>query len=120
MMNNCKYKFVVLSILFTSNNIISSVTSVTGDVLFWTSAGSKKNKGSKKTNTVYLIPSLKSIKSFIDSSNYEFVFLKIKGFNKNKKFALKSLKYLFPKVFIISEKTPHPHNGCKQPKKRRV
>lgn len=117
---NCKYKLVILSILFTSNNVIYSITDISGDVLFWTSLGFKRIKGTKKMNTTLLISVLKKVKEFINSLDCKYIFIKVKGFNKNKKFILKLLKYNFPMMCLLYEKTSHPHNGCKKMKKRRV
>lgn len=114
------HKLIVLCILFTSNNIIYSVSDVSGKVLFWTSFGSWKVKGSKKINNIFLISTLKVIKNFINKLNYKFIFVKVKGFNKSKKFMLKTLKQMFSNTFLVHDKTSYPHNGCKGLKKRRV
>nr|YP_010726698.1 ribosomal protein S11 [Cystoclonium purpureum f. stellatum]WDY85185.1 ribosomal protein S11 [Cystoclonium purpureum f. stellatum] len=118
MLNN--NKLIILSVLFTPNNILFSVSNLKGQTLFWTSTGSKKLKGTKKITFAFVILIVKNIKYFINKLEYKFIFIKIKGFNKNKKIFLRCLKQYFGNVVLIYEKTSFPHNGCKKSKLRRI
>nr|YP_009684869.1 ribosomal protein S11 [Gloiopeltis furcata]BBK20782.1 ribosomal protein S11 [Gloiopeltis furcata] len=113
-------KLVVLSVLFTSNNILFSVTHLNGNVMFWTSSGSKKSKGTKKVTLTTLSVAVKAIATWINNAEYKSIYVKTKGFNKNKKNVLKHLKSTFANVSLISDETCFPHNGCKSAKARRV
>nr|YP_009445892.1 ribosomal protein S11 [Betaphycus gelatinus]ATX68833.1 ribosomal protein S11 [Betaphycus gelatinus] len=113
-----KDKLVIISIFLTSNNIFYSVNNTKGEVLFWTSSGSLKLKGSKKTTSMSIPFNLKNIKKFLEALNYSYVFIKIKGFNKNKRYLVKMLKQFFENVILIHEKNSLPHNGCKKPSTR--
>nr|YP_010947444.1 ribosomal protein S11 [Mimica arnoldii]WGO62530.1 ribosomal protein S11 [Mimica arnoldii] len=109
---------LIISILFTSNNIFYSISNIKGEVLFWTSSGSLKLKGSKKITSTSISFNLKSIKDFIENLDYNYIFVKIKGFNKNKKYIIKLLNQSFRNIFLVYEETLFPHNGCKKSKIR--
>nr|WCH57858.1 ribosomal protein S11 [Caulacanthus ustulatus] len=115
-----KKKLIILYIIFTSNNIIYSLTNLEGKVIFWTSSGTKRLKGSKKISTILIPYTLKIIRSYILSLGYKYIFIKVKGFSKNKKFTLKSLKQFFSNIILINEQTFFPHNGCKSKKIKRL
>lgn len=113
-------KSIVLSILFTSNNILYTLTNFYGDVLFWTSTGSKKARGLKKTTSLIVISTTKIIITYANKLGYNYVHIKLKGFGKNKKIILKSLKQSFLQILSIRDESSFPHNGCKKPKIRRI
>ena len=115
-----KNKIIILSILFTANNVLYSLTDVKGNVIFWTSSGRKKAKGVKKATSISVITAMKDIYKYINISGYKQIYLKIKGFNKNKKLIIKYLNQTFLNILLVSEHTAFPHNGCKKSKKRRV
>lgn len=117
-MKNSNKKLVVLSILFTPNNILYSVTQLNGDILFWTSSGTKKVKGTKKITSTSITSTIKYITSFI--CNFRYVYVKVRGFGKTKKTVIKQLKQSFLNILLISDETAFPHNGCKQSKIRRI
>jgi small subunit ribosomal protein S11 len=123
--NTKKRKVVVEStgeahISATFNNIIISLTNKKGDVISWSSAGKMGFKGSKK-NTPYaaqmaaedaskvaLECGLKKVKVFV------------KGPGNGRESAIRSLHNGGIEVTEIIDITPMPHNGCRQPKRRRV
>lgn len=111
---------VVLTILFTTNNILYSLTSLEGKVFFWTSLGLKKVEGSKKSTQSLVINVVNIIIKTILYFNFKYTYLKLKGFNKNKRLVLKSLVQSPLNVLLISDKTSFPHNGCKKTKIRRI
>lgn len=115
-----KNKIIILSILFTTNNIIFTLTDLTGNVIFWTSSGAKKVKGAKKITLTSISLITKEISKYIISSNYKYIYIKMKGFNKNKKIVIKYLKQLFSNILLISDNTTFPHNGCKRSNIRRI
>lgn len=119
-MKNNNKNLIVLSILFTSNNILYSVTQLNGDVLFWTTSGTKKLKGTKKIVSTSITSAIKFTANYISSLNYKYVYVKIKGFGKSKRTVIKQLNQSFFNILLISDETSFPHNGCKRSKIRRI
>nr|WOL37346.1 ribosomal protein S11 [Grateloupia asiatica] len=113
-------KSVILTILFTSSNILYTLTSLTGEVILWTSAGSKKIKGTKKVTSTTILVITKFITKRITELGYKYIHVKLKGFKKNKKNALKCLKTKQVNILSICDNSSLAHNGCKQPKLKRI
>nr|WCH57978.1 ribosomal protein S11 [Calliblepharis sp.] len=115
-----KKKLIKLSIIFSTNNILYSLTDLKGNVLFWTSSGIQKVKKSKKITSTSIFLSIQNISIFVYQHKYKYLFINIKGFSKNKKLVLKILKQIFFNIILIHENINLPHNGCKKTKKRRL
>nr|WCH58002.1 ribosomal protein S11 [Hypnea cornuta] len=113
-------RILVLHILFTTNNVIYTVTDLKGDTLFWVSVGSNKIKNTKKVTTTSIFLSIKNIKFFLNKHNISYLFLKLKGFNKHKKTVLRHLKQFYSYIIFIYENNNLAHNGCKNRKIRRL
>nr|UAD89505.1 ribosomal protein S11 [Gracilaria changii] len=111
-------KSVRLNILFTSNNILCTVTDIRGKVLLWTSAGSKKVKGTKKVTLTAIIAILKLIFNYLNQSKIKHIHLNLNGFDRHKKIVLKYLKQSFLNILSITNNSMLSHNGCKNLKKR--
>ena len=115
-----KNKIKILSILFTTNNTLYSLTDLNGKVTFWTSSGSKKIKGVKKITSTSALAAAKSIIKHLLNSNNKNIYLKVKGFNKNKKLIIKYFNQSILNILLIADKTSFPHNGCKNSKNKRI
>ena len=115
-----KKKILILTILFTTNNILYSLTDLSGNNIFWTSLGIYKNKGVKKLTSTSTVTSTKNLIQHIHNLSYKYVYIKLKGFNKNKKLVLRCLNNSFLTILLISDKTSFPHNGCKKPRIKRL
>ena len=102
------------------NNIIISLTNLTGQVISWSSAGKMGFRGSKK-NTPYAAQcaaedcgkeamdyGLKKVRVFV------------KGPGAGRESAIRTLHNMGIQVTEIVDVTPLPHNGCRPPKRRRV
>nr|YP_010199672.1 ribosomal protein S11 [Crassiphycus crassissimus]UAD89580.1 ribosomal protein S11 [Crassiphycus crassissimus] len=113
-------KSVRLNILFTSNNILCTVTDIEGKVLFWTSAGSKKTRGTKKVTLTAIITILRLILEHLHQLKIRYVHLSLSGLDKNKKIVLKYFKQSFLNVLSITNNSMLSHNGCKNPKRRYI
>nr|YP_010921930.1 ribosomal protein S11 [Grateloupia turuturu]YP_010986428.1 ribosomal protein S11 [Pachymeniopsis lanceolata]WIM51236.1 ribosomal protein S11 [Grateloupia turuturu]WOL37396.1 ribosomal protein S11 [Pachymeniopsis lanceolata] len=113
-------KSVILTILFTSSNVLYTLTNLTGEVILWTSAGSKKVKGTKKVTSTTILVITKFIIKRITELGYKYMHIKLKGFKKNKKIALKHLKTKQVSILSVCDNSALAHNGCKQPKTRRI
>lgn len=117
MKNNSK--LIILSILFTPNNILYYVTYLNGNVIFWTSSGTKQ-KNTKKVTLIAITTAINHIKRKLKAINYKELYVKVKGFSKNKKVVIRYLKQSTLNISSISDKISWPHNGCKQQKIRRI
>nr|YP_009317589.1 ribosomal protein S11 [Pterocladiella media]AOX49041.1 ribosomal protein S11 [Pterocladiella media] len=113
-------KSAALKILFTSTNILCTLVNTKGKVVFWTSAGIRKVKGTKKITLISINIMLKEVVQKLNEMNCQFLYLEIRGFNKNKKTIIKFFKNSLINIILICDKTALPHNGCKRKKVRRI
>ena len=104
----------------TFNNTIISITDKDGNVLSWSSAGSKGFKGSRKS-TPYAAQVAaddaggKAYEQGLRSLNVE-----VKGPGSGRETALRAFQSKGFKITSIKDTTPMPHNGTRPPKRRRV
>jgi small subunit ribosomal protein S11 len=102
------------------NNIIISVTNLSGQVISWASAGKMGFKGSKK-NTPY---AAQTAAANCAQAAYELGLRKVevfvKGPGSGRESAIRSIQNSGLEVSLIRDVTPMPHNGCRPPKRRRV
>lgn len=102
------------------NNIIVTLTNLTGQVISWSSAGKMGFKGSKK-NTPYAGQMASG-----DAARVAFelglrkVKVFVKGPGSGRESAIRTLHAAGIEVTEIMDVTPLPHNGCRPPKRRRV
>lgn len=104
----------------TFNNIIISLTNMTGQVISWASAGKMGFKGSKK-NTPYAaqLAATDCAKVAFDLGLRK-VKVFVKGPGAGRESAIRTLHGAGIEVTEIVDITPIPHNGCRPPKKRRI
>ena len=102
------------------NNIIISMTNMTGQVVSWSSAGKMGFRGSKK-NTPYAaqLASTDAGKVAFDAGMRK-VKVYVKGPGAGRESAIRTLGVVGSEVTEIVDITPIPHNGCRPPKRRRV
>lgn len=102
------------------NNIIISLTNLSGQVISWSSAGKMGFKGSKK-NTPYAgqMASSDAAKVAYDAGLRK-VKVYVKGPGAGRESAIRNLHSSGIEVTEIVDVTPLPHNGCRPPKRRRV
>lgn len=113
-------KSLIISIIFTSNNILYTLTNLQGQVIYWISAGTYKQKGTKKLTSTTSILTTKLIIERLGHFNCKFLHIKLKGFKKNKKTILKYFKISTLNILSVCDDTALPHNGCKRKKIRRL
>ena len=102
------------------NNIIITFTNHQGQTISWSSAGKCGFKGSKK-NTPYaaqVAADDAARKAF--EAGLRRVEVLVKGPGAGRESAIRNINAAGIDVSIIRDLTPVPHNGCRQPKKRRV
>lgn len=113
-----KSKSVILHVYFTSNNILCTLTNLNGKSLFSFSSGMYKIKGLKKITTTTINSLIKNLYSKL--KNQHIVYLRVKGYHKNKNDFLKNLKLTKWNILLIQENLCIPHGGCKQSKTRKI
>lgn len=110
----------VVHVQSTFNNTMITITDVKGDVVSWSSSGSKGFKGSRKsTPFAAQVAAEEAAKKAMDSG-MRTVSVLVKGPGSGRESAVRALGAVGLKVAMIKDVTPIPHNGCRAPKKRRV
>lgn len=104
----------------TFNNTIISISDLEGNVVSWSSSGSKGFKGSRKSTpfAAQLAAEDAGRKAMENGMNTIKVF--VKGPGAGREAALRALSQVGLRVTLIRDVTPVPHNGCRPPKRRRV
>ena len=102
------------------NNIIISITNISGQVISWSSAGKMGFRGSKKS-TPYAaqVANEDAVKVAYDLGLRK-VDIFIKGPGSGRDSAVRTIQNTGLDVLSINDVTPLPHNGCRPPKRRRV
>jgi small subunit ribosomal protein S11 len=104
----------------TFNNIIISLTNMTGQVISWASAGKMGFRGSKK-NTPYAAQlAAADCAKVAHEAGLRKVKVYVKGPGAGRESAIRTLSANGIEITEIMDITPIPHNGCRAPKRRRV
>ena len=104
----------------TFNNTIVSITDDSGNVIAWSSAGSKGFKGSRKSTPYAAQIAADTAATKAQEHGLKTLTVKIKGPGSGRETALRALQARGFKILSIRDTTPMPHNGSRPPKKRRV
>nr|ANH09508.1 ribosomal protein S11 [Coeloseira compressa] len=113
-------KTTILFLVVSTSNIFYTITDLNGRVIYWTSVGKYKIKGTKKLTTTSLLNSINKILNFLQLLNCFYIHVHFKGTKKNKKLVLKYLKLNFFTILSICDSTSLAHNGCRLKKIRRL
>ena len=104
----------------TFNNTIISITDNSGNVIAWSSAGSKGFKGSRKSTPYAAQIAADTAATKAQEHGLKTLTVKLKGPGSGRETALRALQSRGFKILSIKDVTPMPHNGSRPPKKRRV
>lgn len=104
----------------TFNNTIITITDVDGNVIAWSSAGSRGFKGSKKSTPFAAQRAAEDAAKKAMEHGVRNIEVYVKGPGSGREAALRSLQASGFHVSLIRDVTPIPHNGCRPPKMRRV
>ena len=104
----------------TFNNTIVSIADENGNVVAWSSAGSKGFKGSRKSTPYAAQIAADSAASKAQEHGLKVLTVKLKGRGAGRETALRALQARGFKILSIKDTTPMAHNGSRPPKKRRV
>src|SRR5690242_2236696 len=112
--------FGVAHIKSPSNNTIVTITHNEGNVISWASAGNVGIKGSSKsTPGAAQLAAEKAARAAMEHGMRKVEVL-VKGPGSGRETAIRSLQNTGIEVSGIKDVTPVPHDGCRQPKRRRV
>jgi|TARA_B110000438_G_scaffold279618_1_gene304187 small subunit ribosomal protein S11 len=122
--NKKKIKKIVTSgIAFvnaTFNNTIVTISDDSGNVIAWSSAGSRGFKGSRKSTPYAAQIAADHAAAKAQELGLKNLVVKLKGPGSGRETALRALHARGFKIISIKDTTPMAHNGARPPKKRRV
>ena len=104
----------------TFNNTIISISDESGNVVSWSSAGSKGFKGSRKSTPYAAQVAADDAGSKAYEQGLRTLTVQVKGPGSGRETALRAFQAKGFKITSIKDTTPMPHNGARPPKKRRV
>jgi small subunit ribosomal protein S11 len=104
----------------TFNNIIISLTNMSGQVISWSSAGKMGFRGSKKNTPYAAQMAAQDCSKVAHEAGLRKVKVYVKGPGGGRESAIRTIANSGIEVTEIMDITPIPHNGCRPPKRRRV
>lgn len=104
----------------TFNNTIITFTDVNGDVVSWSTSGSKGFKGSRKSTPFAAQVAAEEAARRAMDSGMRSVAVLVNGPGAGRESAVRAISAVGMKVTLLKDVTPIPHNGCRPPKRRRV
>lgn len=104
----------------TFNNTLITITDPAGNVVSWSSAGSKGFRGSRKSTPFAAQVAAQEAANKAQDQGMKSVGVMVKGPGAGRESAVRALQAAGLRVTLIRDITPVPHNGCRPPKKRRV
>ena len=104
----------------TFNNVMITLTDMTGNTLSWSTAGKMGFKGSRKNTPFAAQVSAESCSKEAFDMGLRKVDVVIKGPGSGREAAVRAMQVAGLEILSIRDITPMPHNGCRPPKKRRV
>jgi len=104
----------------TFNNTIVTITDDSGNVIAWSSAGSKGFKGSRKSTPYAAQIAADTAATKAQEHGLKILTVKLKGPGAGRETALRALQSRGFKILSIKDTTTMAHNGARPPKKRRV
>ena len=110
----------VVHIQSTFNNTIITITDVSGNVISWSSAGARGFRGSRKSTPFAAQVATGDAAAKAMEHGLKNVTVLVKGPGAGRESALRALAAAGLTIALIRDVTPIPHNGCRQPKRRRV
>jgi len=104
----------------TYNNTIVTLTDLNGNALGLSSAGNCGFKGPKKSTPYAASIVVKNAAERVKDTGLKELNVFVKGVGSGRDSAIRALNANGFQVLAIKDITPLPHNGCRQPKPRRV
>lgn len=116
-------KFVeqgIVNIQATFNNTIITISDGSGNVVAWSSGGTKGFKGTRKGTPFAAQIAAEDAAKKAASVGMKSVSVNVKGPGPGREPAIRSIQASGLKITHIRDVTPIPHNGCRPPGRRRV
>ncbi len=110
----------IVHIQSTFNNTIVTITDIVGNVIAWSSAGTRGFKGSRKSTPFAAQLAAEDAVKKAMVHGMKTVEVYVKGPGPGRESALRALQSAGFSITLIKDVTPIPHNGCRPPKRRRV
>lgn len=104
----------------TFNNTLVSITTDTGNVISWSSSGSKGFKGTRKSTPYAASMAVETAAAKALDRGLKIVDVFIKGPGSGRESSLRGIKAAGLSISSISDITPLPHNGPKAKNRRRI
>lgn len=102
------------------NNTMITITDAQGNVIAWSSSGTKGFKGSRKSTPYAAQMAAEDAGRKAMEHGMRTLEVEVKGPGAGRESALRALQSVGFSVTSIRDVTPIPHNGCRPPKRRRV
>ncbi len=102
------------------NNTIIAISDRGGNVISWASAGNVGFTGSRKSTPYAAQKAAEEAARRAMEHGVRKVDVHVKGPGSGRETAIRSIQNAGIEVTGIKDVTPVPHNGCRQPKRRRV
>ncbi len=110
----------VVHIKSSFNNTIVTITDFEGNAVSWASAGNVGFKGSRKSTPFAAQMAAEKAARAAMEHGLRRVEVQVKGPGSGRDTAVRSIQNTGIEVTSIKDVTPVPHNGCRQPKRRRT
>ena len=104
----------------TFNNTVITITDVIGNTIAWSSSGAVGFKGSRKSTPYAAGQAAEDVAKKAKEHGVKNLEVLVKGPGSGREAAIRSLQAMGFNITLIRDRTPIPHNGCRQPKRRRV
>jgi small subunit ribosomal protein S11 len=102
------------------NNTIITITDQQGNAIAWASSGTVGFKGSRKSTPFAAQLAAETVARRAMEHGVRKVDVMVKGPGSGRETAIRTIQNTGIEVVGIKDVTPIPHNGCRQPKRRRV
>jgi len=104
----------------TFNNVIVTITDMSGNVLCWSSSGSNNFRGSRKSTPYAAQVSAELTAKKALEFGMKDIEVYVSGPGMSRESAVRALQANGLQVLSIKDVSGIPHNGCRPPKRRRV
>lgn len=102
------------------NNTIVTFTDNAGDVVCWTTSGSKGFSGSRRSTPFAAQMAAEDAARKAMDLGMRTCSVIVAGPGSGRESAVRAIAAAGMKIIAIKDATPIPHNGCRAPKRRRV
>ena len=109
----------VVHIKSSFNNTIVTITDTEGNVIAWASSGTVGYKGSRKSTPFAAQQAAEQAGKAAIEHGMRRAEIQVKGPGSGRDTAVRSIQQTGIEITSIKDVTPVPHNGCRQPKRRR-